>query len=152
MTATVEITAQELARAMPAGGENELAYLLGRLALWGPRFVWAILDLEATGDLGEGSRVLDLERTIAQAPAGLVLGWNDLVGLARGFTQVINGVFVGCKDAATIPRLAPGLDLAATSELSLEALDSSLWRITARDARMLAGLPGRRLAAGKGRR
>lgn len=151
MTTTVEITTPELARAMPAGCENELAFLLERLAPWGPRFVWAILDLTATGDLGEGGDILDLERRIAESPTGLVLGWAELVGLARGFAQVSDGVFVGCRDAAAIPRLAPGLDLAAVSDLSLEAIDSSLWRVTSRDARMLASVPGRRLAAGKGR-
>jgi hypothetical protein len=56
----------------------------------------------------------------------LILGWDVLVGLARGFAQVNDGVFVGCKDVAAIPRLAPGLDLAGASELSPEAIDCSL--------------------------
>ena len=145
MTATIEIKTDDLSRNLPAGCPNELAYLLGLLAPWGQRLTWAILDLEATGHLSDGTNMLDLERQVAEAPTGIVLGWDALVALADDFSQVINAVIVGCKDAGSVPRLAPEGDLAASAEIVVEAIDSSLWRVTAHDERVLARLPGQRL-------
>ncbi len=147
MTATIEIKADELNRHLPAGCPNELAYLLGLLAPWGQRLTWAILDLEAIGELSEGTNILDLERQVAELPTGIVLDWDALVALAADFSQVINAEIVGCSDAGSIPPLAPRIDLAASGEIVVEAIDSSLWRVTARDDQVLAWLPGQRLVS-----
>lgn len=145
MTATIEIKADDLSRNLPAGCPNELAYLLGLLAPWGQCLTWAILDLEAIGHLSDGTNMLDLERQVAESPTGIVLDWDALVALADDFSQMINAVIVGCKDAGSIPQLAPEIDLAASAEIVVEAIDSSLWRVTAQDEQALARLLGQRL-------
>ena len=145
MTATIEIKADELTRHLPASCPNELAYLLGLLAPRGQRLTWAILDLEAIGHLSDGTNMLDLERQVAESPTGLVLDWDALVALADDFSQVINATIVGCRHAGSIPPLAPEIDLAASAEIVVEAIDSSLWRVTAQDEQVLARLPGQRL-------
>ena len=149
MTATIEINADDLTRRLPAGCPNELAYLLGLLAPWGQRLTWAILDLEAIGELSDRTNVLDLERQIAESPTGIALDWDALVALADDYSQVINAVVVGCQDAGSIPRLAPEVNLAASGEIVVEAIDSSLWRVTAHDEQVLARLPGQRLVIGE---
>ena len=147
MTATIEINANDLNRHLPAGCLNELAYLLGLLVPWGQRLTWAILDLEAIGQLSDGTNMLDLERQVAESPTDLVLDWDALVALADDFSQVINAVILGCSDAASIPPLGPRIDLAASGEIVVEAIDSSLWRVTAQAEQVLAQLPGQRLVS-----
>lgn len=118
----------------------ELTHILNLLAPEGRPLSWAILDLEATGDLGGGKDMLDLEQEIEQSPTGLLMSWDELVSLARAFFQVINTVIVGCKDAASVPKLHPEENLYASSEIVLEAIDSSLWRVYARDDKVLRRL------------
>ena len=120
----------------------ELSDLLELLAAEGPLLAWAILDLYATGDLGDDRSMLDLERQIAESPTGLRLSWDELGALASAFTQVIDGVFVGCRDAASIPPLHSKAELYARCEIVLEAVDSTLWAVYARDDRVLRRLRG----------
>jgi hypothetical protein len=86
---------------------------------------------EATGDLGAGRNILDLEQEIQRSPKGLLVSWNELVQLARAFFQVFNAVIVGCRDVTAIPELHPEGDLYQSSEIVLEVIDSSLWRVYA---------------------
>jgi hypothetical protein len=118
----------------------ELSTLLDFLAAEGPLLTWAILDLYATGDLGDDRSMLDLERQVAESPTGLLLSWDELGVLASAFTQVIDGVFVGCRNAASIPPLHPKAELYARCEIVLEAVDSTLWAVYARDDRVLQRL------------
>jgi len=111
----------------------ELTHILDLLSPEGHNFSWVILDLEATGNLGDGKNILDLEQEIQQSPKGLLVSWDKLISLSRCFFQVINAVIVGCKDSTSVPRLQPGEDFYKSSEIVLEAIDSSLWRIYVRD-------------------
>ncbi len=115
----------------------ELAHILDSLEPEGHHLSWTILDLEATGDLGDGKNMLDLEQEIQQSPQGLHLSWDQLISFSRCFFQVINAVIVGGKDSTTVPILQPGGDLYQGSEIVVEAIDSSLWRIYARDEEVL---------------
>jgi hypothetical protein len=79
--------------------------------------------------LGDGNNILDLEQEVSESPSGLCLNWNDLVSLARRLFQVINALLSG--SSAPIGAAAVS-DLYAHSEIVLEAIDSSLWRVYAR--------------------
>lgn len=118
----------------------ELSNLLDLVTVEGSLLTWALLDLYATGDLGDDRSMLDLERQIAASPTGLLLSWDELRALASAFTQVIDGVFVGCRDVASIPPLHPKAELYARCEIVLEAVDSTLWTVYARDDRVLQRL------------
>jgi hypothetical protein len=125
----------------PQGGlAVELIDILDLLAPEGCQLTWAILDLEATGDPEKGKNMLDLEQEIERSSTGLLISWDALISLARSLFQVINAVIVGCKDVASIPKLQPGEPLYVSTELVLEAIDSSLWRVYARDDKVLRRL------------
>ena len=68
---------------------------------------WAILDLgEAFAPDGSDLDVLDLERQVAQLPAGLRMSFAELVQFASGLQQVIDGLFVAASDGARLPSRA----------------------------------------------
>ncbi|MBD2079025.1 hypothetical protein [Leptolyngbya sp. FACHB-17] len=95
------------------------------------KLVWAILDLEAIGDISEvwEAGIVDLETQISSSP--IILNWQDLVKLANLFDQVINLTLVACLNAADIPAVDFDMTNSAC-ELAFELVDSTVWRIFAR--------------------
>ena len=63
----------------------------------GATLIWTLIDLEATGDLGDGNNILDLEQEVRESPVGVSLNWNDVVSLARRLSQVINEILAGSR-------------------------------------------------------
>jgi hypothetical protein len=126
----------------------DLLDLLRLVAPEGAALAWAVQDLWATlhepALLPDGRSYLEFEAAVRSAPAGVRLGWDELVALAQAFRQVIDGIFVGCRDPAAIPSLGRGLtpQFYATCDLVLEASDSTLWRVYAREDAVLARLRG----------
>lgn len=116
----------------------KLIDLLNLIKSDGKQLIWAILDLEAIGNIG-GKGMLDLEKEIMRSSKGLILNWDGLVTLARSCDQMINATVIGCRDIAAIPELKPGSesDIYTPSEFVLEAIDSSLWCIYAKDDKVL---------------
>lgn len=92
------------------------------------RLVWAILDLEAIGDISEiwKAGIVDLETQVSSAP--VILNWQDLVKLASLFDQVINLTLVACLNAADIPAVDFDIQNSAC-ELVFELVDSTIWAI-----------------------
>jgi hypothetical protein len=117
----------------------ELIDLLSLVAPDKHQLVWSILDLEAIGDVSTiwERGILDLEENIRDLPQGLILSWQMLVLLASKFDQVINAVIVGCQEATQIPTLSANNDLYIPCAIALELIDSSVWRIYAKDERLL---------------
>lgn len=102
---------------------------------------WAILDLEARGDLASlGTSMLDLEQKIAVAPQGLIVNWDKLNAFAHAFDEVINGIFLGVKKTSYVPKLEPHVDLYSQSEFVIEAIDSSLWSVFSKDEKVIQQL------------
>ena len=93
--------------------------------------VWAILDLEATGDICEiwKAGIVDLETQITHSP--IIFKWHDLVKLANSFEQVINITLVACLNAADIPAVDFDIHNSAC-ELAFELVDSTVWTIFAK--------------------
>jgi hypothetical protein len=115
--------------------------LLDLLKREGHQLTWSILELEATGDPNRLPRdMLDLEQEVEQSPNGVIMSWEELVILATAFCEVLNAVIVGCKDATLIPHLQPNADLYTPCEIVLEAIDSTLWRVYARDDQIIQRL------------
>ena len=118
----------------------ELKHILELLTPVGHQLSWAILDLYATGDLGEGKNILDLEQKIQQSPEGLSTSWDELVSLSLGFFEIIDTVIVGYKDPNYRPKLSPNHrieELYRSCEIVIELIDASLWSIYARDDEMI---------------
>lgn len=107
----------------------DLIDILNVIEAEGDALSWTLYDLEATGDLGDGNKMLDLEQEVRDSPTGLRLNWSDLVSLARRLFQVTNATLAG----SGAPIAASGLsEVYAHSEIVLEAIDSSLWRVYAK--------------------
>jgi hypothetical protein len=106
------------------------------------QLVWSILDLEAVGDISEiwERGILDLEENIKYLYQGYILSWQMLVLLAQKFDDVINTVIVGCHEVTQIPSLIPDSNIYNPCEIVLELIDSSVWRIYAKDERLLQHL------------
>lgn len=97
------------------------------------RLSWSILELEATGDLSSRGGMLGFEERVYASPRGVQLTWPELNELAQQLVQVINGVLVGYAAGTPAPeRMAPA-QLRETCELVLEAHDSTVWWLSARD-------------------
>ncbi len=92
---------------------------------------WAILDLEAIGDIRGvwDAGVLDLEAQLHRSP--MIFDWQDLVKLANSFEQVINITLVACLDTSDIPAVDFEVDK-SNCEFVLELVDSTVWRIYAK--------------------
>jgi hypothetical protein len=141
MAGMVEI--RDATQQSPGGPEVlavTLADLLECIASEGRALTWTILDLEAVGELSDGRNMLDLEDRIAVSPYGLIVSWEWLVALAQDLEQVVNGLIVGVKDPLMTRQISREADFCAVSDLALEAVDSSLWSVYARDDRVLKRL------------
>lgn len=95
------------------------------------KLVWAILDLEATGDISEvwAAGIVDLETQVINSP--VIFDWQDLVKLSNSFEQVSNLTLVACLNAADIP--AVDFDIYNSDcEFVFELIDSTVWSVFAR--------------------
>lgn len=134
MSGMVEIKDQDEQGILAVG----LIDLLSLIKPNGQQLIWAILDLKAAGGV-RGKGMLALEKEIKQSPKGLTFNWDGLVTVARSCDQIINATIVGCRDIAAIPELKLGSesDTYTPSEFVLEAIDSSLWCVYAKDDKVL---------------
>jgi hypothetical protein len=116
----------------------ELGDLLRIIEPRGRNLIWSILDLEARSDPAKFKGDLAaMEQQIKLSPNGLIIGWDDLLTLSDALIEVLDGVFVGCKDRDSIPRLIPGDEVFSQCEIGIEAVDSSMWRVYAREDAIL---------------
>ena len=114
-----------------------LADLLKCIAPEGSKLTWTILDLEAAGELSDGRNMLDLEDQIEALPNGLIVSWEALLDLTQALHQVTNCLLAGVRDPIVLAQIGRGRSLIGICDLVLEAIDSSLWSIYARDDRVL---------------
>lgn len=90
---------------------------------------WSILELWAVSR-DEAMNVVALEQQVATSPTGLELTISQLRALSDGLTQIIDGIFVGYRGDPPVRSLA---DLRSAAEVVIEPIDSTFWRIYARD-------------------
>lgn len=109
-----------------------LVDLVATLDPWGSRCRWHILHLWATGRLEGDRSILEFEKSISSSRSGLEVSWDELVGLAGRFDQVIDAVFVGDESPRPVCRTADDLVLYRKHDLVIEAFDSTYWRVVSR--------------------
>lgn len=127
MKHTIEIHDKDRGGFLSPGLLDILTFLKG----WGESLSWSILDIEATAK-GEIDLNL-LIRKIENSPTGLHLNWDELTDLGRKLNQVINLILVGCGDRNMIPQIIPGEIDFSNCDIVIEAVDSTFWRITAKN-------------------
>lgn len=120
----------------------ELQDLLFALREEAKHLWWSILDLEATGDLGPGKNMLDLENEIKTSPHGLQMQWDQIMSLAKSIFQIINGTFVGITPGNQFPHFVDS-EIRALSEIVIQMIDSSVWIVAARDENVVRSIEKR---------
>jgi hypothetical protein len=91
---------------------------------WSVMEIWTVARSDATD-------VSSIESRAAGSPKGLEMRSSELRELADELAQVIDGIFAGYRGE---PPSRSDKDLRHTTEIVIEAFDSTFWRVYARDA------------------
>lgn len=101
---------------------------------------WIILELEAKAVPNSDLDVLKLEEKINNSKRGLELSWAELTNLSQKFLQVINTTIIGANNAQVIPYFDSKTDLKLYSEIYIQAIDSSVWRVFSNEPRVIENI------------
>lgn len=93
------------------------------------KLTWSIMEFWGVARDDETDLVA-IEQEAARSPTGIKLSAGQMRDLASKLLQLADGVVVGYSEA---PPTRSDLDLRASSEVVIEAIDSTLWRVYARD-------------------
>lgn len=91
--------------------------------------VWSILEAEVIRKANGTVNVSELEDQ--------VYSWTDIIRIADEFFQEINIIVVACKEERLIPRPGEDEDYYSPCEIVIEGVDTTLWRVYARNAQDL---------------
>jgi hypothetical protein len=93
---------------------------------------WTVLDLrEAFAPADSSLDVLALQREVEASATGVQMRFDELVRLAAGLQQVVDGLFVGCATAAEFPgRTDPDAVILERAVMTVAAVDSSFWLVS----------------------
>lgn len=97
---------------------------------------WSVMEFWGVARDDE-TDLVGLEREAAESPTGLTLSATELRGFAAQLLQLIDGIVVGYREG---PPTRLDSDLRTSSEVVIEAIDSTLWRVYARDQAVIDGL------------
>jgi hypothetical protein len=90
---------------------------------------WSVMEFWGVARDDETDLVA-IERGAAESPTGLTLSATELREFAAQLLQLIDGIVVGYRQD---PPTRSDADLRTSSEVVIEAIDSTLWRVWARD-------------------
>jgi len=126
------------AKIFDAGNGAAIPSLLDILSgLEGDSLKWSLLSLWATGDLGEGKSIPDLENTIAESPRGILLSFDELKKLSGCFDQVMDTLIIGCSSLENIARYDNEQEMFAACDVVIEMDDSTSWIIHSHDRKLI---------------
>ena len=121
----------------------DLAVLLKQFD--GSALHWSILELEATGDLGENKHLADVVNQVRTSKCGLQVSWKELVDLASHLHQVIWGFVIGSQDPEALERYASEAEVSKNCDIVIDVFDTTYCDVYARDQGLLdrisAGFP-----------
>ena len=106
----------------------------------GDQFVWSILYLQTTGDLGEGRSIPVFEKQIIEAKSGLVISWKELNELSQRFWDLMDIIIIGCKDRNLLRRYENDQKMYETCDIVIEMIDSGYWEVFSKDPSLIASL------------
>lgn len=105
--------------------EPALSDLLAAIESAGSRLEWSIRFVEGTGDITDvwSGGIVDLEKTADESEEGVPVSWERISALARSVHQIIDGRFDGVGTEGV--------------EIVIQAIDSTVWSLYARDPAVL---------------
>ncbi|QVL55417.1 MAG: hypothetical protein KFB95_08930 [Simkaniaceae bacterium] len=99
---------------------------------------WAILELEATGDLGE-EKWTELEQ-FETSDTGTLITWDDLKETSGKFWQVIWMTIIGCKDKKNLRFYDTSFEMYESCEVVIEIFDGSCCEVFSHDRSLIERL------------
>jgi len=106
----------------------------------GNLFYWSILYLYATGNLGEGKSITDLEQQILDSDKGLVISWEEINNLSHKFYDLMDLTLIGSKDNKFLHRYKNYQEMYETCDFVIEMVDSSCWEVFSKDQELINSL------------
>ena len=97
------------------------------------RLSWTIMEFWAVARDDE-TNLVAFEQQAAASPTGLELSADELRSFSGQLLQFIDGIVVGYSGK---PPNRSEADLRGASEIVIEAIDSTLWRVYARDSAVI---------------
>ena len=94
---------------------------------------WSIMEIWAVAR-DDDTDVVALEREAAASPVGLALSGERLRDLACRLSQVVDGIIAGYEGT---PPVRSDADLCVSAEVVIETVDSTFWRIYARNTAVI---------------
>lgn len=98
---------------------------------------WSILDLESTGDLGEGKSIPVFEKQIIEAKNGYFIEWKELNFLSNKFYQIMHLVLIGCRNKDLLHRYDDDQEMYETCDIVIVMFDSWFWEIFSKDENLI---------------
>ena len=101
---------------------------------------WAILELEATGDLGNNRPIPKFRDAIENSERGYWIGWDDLKETSGKFWQVIWMTIIGCKDKKNLRFYDTSFEMYESCEVVIEIFDGSCCEVFSHDRSLIERL------------
>jgi hypothetical protein len=103
----------------------------------GDSFFWSILDLDASGHLGEGKSIPVFCKQIIESEKGLFIQWDELTSLAKKFFEIVDITIIGCKDKNLLHRYKDNQEMYETCDIVIELISSSFWQVFSKDKQLI---------------
>ena len=101
---------------------------------------WSILELEATGDLGENRPIPEFRDTIENSERGYWIEWKDLKETSGKFWQVIWMTIIGCIDKKNLRSYDTSLEMYESCEIVIEVIDGDYCEVFSHDHTLIERL------------
>ncbi len=94
---------------------------------------WALLELDASGDLGQDKPIPLFESKIRESEKGLLISWEELYSTSKKFSQVIWITIIGCKEQASIKRYKTDLEMYESCDIVIQIIDGGCCEVFSKD-------------------
>jgi len=101
----------------------------------GNALYWSIIDLEATGDLGEKTWA-ELDE-IENLEKGLLISWKKLVSISKNFWDIWDLTLVASRNSNFFQECKNQNDLCKSCDLKIVMFDSSYWEVFSKDSSLI---------------
>lgn len=103
---------------------------------YGQGLNWAILEIEATGDLGEKKwKKLHQYETLGEKITRI--SWDELKEVSNEFRQVIWFTAIGCKDLANVKFYKEDVEMYESCEIVIEIIDGGCCEVFSHDHQLI---------------
>ncbi len=106
----------------------------------GDNYYWSILDLDASGDLGEGKSIPEFENKISKSERGFFIKWDELVQLSKKFDRIISICIIGSKDENLLRFYDDDRQMDEMCDIVIEMIDGWFWEVFSIDEQLIQRL------------